>query len=560
MPEPGRQSPLAPVRPAWGASPHRHPASLAMAMGVLLSAASVHAHNEQVHQDMTALAFDTMKATQRLVKDGVCPLPGLRTSCPLGVSPVRTISNAQWQDWLHEVSRAAEKLSLQPNDLPQPKAGCRGSTDPDFPSRPMFQLSWAPSVEYGRGGGCGEREHWKSGGIFNVPSQGEVTGAVLGYHASTPDYLEGDWALWVRPTSGLVGAGTLKSIASDAWQAGIGAIVLPFFCAVDCIFGDCKRCDEEAREFARDSDPVSNLEGFLPGVPLPRDSMFIGLGHHINMEPSASNEFDDRQGLYLEEAGPGGVLDVIEVVALAMADLTGTSVNHDESHGPLRYQVDTGHDGHPETLLRSASQWQFETLGHVPFTPVDNLAFYGWQRFRDDPAHPTSALGWPLHAIGDATAPHHVIGTFGWGHRPFEDAQARLWPRIRHQRGEAYDDAKDATEAKEQLEQAIQILLHGYIWRQEVVAWRKVRGGGVDLPIRELVTKLASNTQVRLARDPLSDWPLNPAASTQYLVDEGGAISAYVAVPNAAARVEPYFVDGMGATLSFLVSASEVLP
>jgi len=30
-------------------------------------------------------------------------------------------------------------------------------------------------------------------------------------------------------------------------------------------------------------------------------------------------------------------------------------------------------------------------------------------------------LAWPLHAIGDVCAPHHVVGTTSWGHRPFEE-------------------------------------------------------------------------------------------------------------------------------------------
>ena len=55
-------------------------------------------------------------------------------------------------------------------------------------------------------------------------------------------------------------------------------------------------------------------------------------------------------------------------------------------------------------------------------------------------------------------------------------------------------------------------------------------------------------------------WPYDRGASTRYLVHQDETINEYKNFENAAELVRPLFVDGMGATLALLVSASEVLP
>ena len=103
----------------------------------------------------------------------------------------------------------------------------------------------------------------------------------------------------------------------------------------------------------------------------------------------------------------------------------------------VKYQISGADDGLPDTRSRSESQWQFTTLGHTTFEPVDNLAYYGWRRFRDGvpgegiEKHRVSNMAWPLHAIGDATVPMHVAATSSWGHRPFEDGQEEIWSKLR---------------------------------------------------------------------------------------------------------------------------------
>ena len=64
-----------------------------------------------------------------------------------------------------------------------------------------------------------------------------------------------------------------------------------------------------------------------------------------------------------------------------------------------------------DRVRRDKADWQFTTIAHTPFEPVNNMAWFGWTHFRDEQIHPVRMLGWPLHAIGDATVPHHVTGT-----------------------------------------------------------------------------------------------------------------------------------------------------
>jgi len=55
-------------------------------------------------------------------------------------------------------------------------------------------------------------------------------------------------------------------------------------------------------------------------------------------------------------------------------------------------------------------------------------------------------------------------------------------------------------------------------------------------------------------------WPFDRGASTRYLTKQDEAIKEYTNFENAPELVRPLFVDGMGATLALLVSASEVFP
>jgi hypothetical protein len=58
-------------------------------------------------------------------------------------------------------------------------------------------------------------------------------------------------------------------------------------------------------------------------------------------------------------------------------------------------------------------------IPHSVFMPVDNMARYWYGRFRD--THDPAALGPVLHAIQDASVPHHAAGCMGNWHADYEE-------------------------------------------------------------------------------------------------------------------------------------------
>jgi hypothetical protein len=294
--------------------------------------------------------------------------------------------------------------------------------------------------------------------------------------------------------------------------------------------------------------------GSIPGIGDHADAKYVGFWHHINVTPGQSNTYDDVQGMYLDEATFLGRLDVAELAVIAFADTLGQGIHYRTSSGPKRYQVANGRDGHPNTRLRSDGEWQFLNYPHTPMEPVDNLAFFGWQAFRAPLSNPTARqarwLGWPLHALGDATAPHHVIGAPGWGHRPSELAVDKAWPKIR------YNDPADTLL---QRAQARRIFSRALRWRKLILDWRAADpvGRKENLPIRDLVTALARESfDYSMAQEPLHLWPYDPVSSAvNFLDEEDLAGHDRVDLPDLA---RPLLENSIGATLAFLTFATEV--
>jgi hypothetical protein len=60
-------------------------------------------------------------------------------------------------------------------------------------------------------------------------------------------------------------------------------------------------------------------------------------------------------------------------------------------------------DFHADSSPRSAADWETETGAHIQYTPVDNLALFGWLKFKAKKdksdtaaaAQGTRRLGWP---------------------------------------------------------------------------------------------------------------------------------------------------------------------
>ena len=372
-----------------------------------------------------------------------------------------------------------------------------------------------------------------------------------GYVSADRNY--DDTHLWIRPTS-VLGLGKEKDFINDAGNTAAEVILVPVICLFECIFGGCSKCKSDARKAADTINPVDEIEGWIPGVGDISGNDWVGLWHHINMNDGASNEFDAHQGEFFEEAGPPGMgMDPVDLVLMAVMDATGLSVNYNDSNGVHQYQISSSPDGAALTQIRDKSQWQFSTLPHTPFEPVSNLAEYGWRRFFDAPEHSVRNLAWPLHAMGDATVPMHVVATSAWGHRPYEDSQEYLWPQITLQN----------SQDQQQIDFINRVMQRAFIWNGKILAWRIAHGNSKDVPVRDIVTELAGNTHaysLQMQTQTGGTWPFSVVASTAYLLEPSGTSKLYASIPGAADKARPLYEDGMGAIVALLVAASDSFP
>ena len=506
------------------------------------------AHNEIIHQDMTDLAYQVMRWME-MAKSRTFDGPG----------------EPGWLQFHARLVAAPAKLRRRQSDLRRlaaPKSLTCGepmyettNLPPNWWDKQLEQVPFPPAHDFAGNSGCGVRLGWKPEGIFRNLGNEERpfrdhTGAVLGLWAASVDRQFDDTHLWFRPTS-WGGLGAVRNVINEAGNTGLGLLLLPVVCFLDCIFGDCGDCDDDAKALADKLNPTEEIEGWIPGIGDITGEDWVGLWHHINMNEGASNEFDDHQGELFDEAGPQGLgMDAIDLVLMAAFDASGLSVNYDDSRGVHQYQITASPDGSPLTRRRDKAQWQYTTVAHTAFEPVDNLAEYGWRRFFDSPDHPIGDLAWPLHAIGDATVPMHVTATSAWGHRPYEDSQEYIWSRVRMQ------DMSD----QEQLAFISRVLQRAFFWTRKIDAWRAAHGNSRDVPIRSIVSELAANTHaysMQMHVRTAGGWPFSPTASTAYVVEPTATSKDYAAIPGAADLARPLLEDGMGATIALLIAAAD---
>jgi len=503
------------------------------------------AHNEIIHQEMTDLAYQIMIWNERF---GV--QPPHEASVPPG-----------WSDFVTRVAAAPGKLRLRNSALAgvvPPKSLHCDNPVADLPDKwwdkPLGQVSFPPTYDFFLNGGCGVWADWALHGVFtqlNTPDRPftDHTGTVMGLWAASADRNYDDTHLWFRPTS-VLGLGKEKDFVNDAVNTAAEVILVPIICLFECIFGGCSDCKADARKAADTVNPVDEIEGWIPGVGDISGNSWVGVWHHINMNDGASNEFDPHQGELFEEAGPPGMgMDPVDLVLMAAFDVSGLSVHYDDSNGVHQYQISASPDGAPLTQIRDQSQWQFSTVPHTPFEPVDNLAEYGWRRFFDAPEHSVRNLSWPLHAMGDATVPMHVVATSAWGHRPYEDSQEYLWPEITLQN----------RPNGEQIAFINRVMQRAFYWDGKIRAWRMVHGNSKDVPVRDIVTELAGNTHAYSMQMQSSTgiWPFSIAASTAYLLEPTDTSKLYASIPGAADHARPLYEDAMGAEIALLTAASD---
>lgn len=532
----------------------------------------LHAHNPVVHRDMTDRAYEIMLA---LAHDR------LETAGDPGLAELATASQA-----------AIQRFAVLPAGLPPPKESrCInpdtiqkiGTNTPnwnapaEFKLMPLGTVPYPISLTYITGSDCGVDETWRPGAFFDTINGGpnslggvDRTGAVLGFWAHQPDDEEDDWHIFVRPTN-LGGLSVVKSYIEGALGVAGGTVWVTVRCALDCaastvtlgLVGDCKRCIDKAIAEAKDAvhEGLTTIDGLIPGFGDHTSlDMYTGMGHHLNVAEASTIEpwklngtrYDDLPGLLIENAGPTGSPDALETLTTVVADELGLTVHYDPSHGPKLYEVAAENDFHPDSKHRDEEDWEWLSFPHTPFTPLDNLAFHGWKEFRNAPQANVPALGWPLHAFGDAIVPMHVVGTFGWGHRPYEDAFAnRLGDFLK------VDDPEGAQA------QALDIARRAVSWRRAILDWRAQHPErGNDIPVRDLITQLARRTLQRVEGPAMLVWPFNPAMSPAYVVPgptREASILFYENATGSDAVNRDLLEEGIAAELAFLVSAAEVV-
>ncbi|MBK7859751.1 MAG: hypothetical protein IPJ65_14245 [Archangiaceae bacterium] len=520
------------------------PRSLAVSLSILVAfgAGPARAHNARVHQPMTDFAYQVMR------------LAALKV--PRVVARPGGISAQEWDDYLAAIDAAVPKLKVLPASLPTlPASRCVTDTPAWSKAATLGLLTRAVSAGYATSTDfdCGSEAGWSPGPVFEQHAGGtDYTGTGLGFWAQSIDDEVDDFHGWWKPTNFGGSAGKAKELASEGWDTGLGILLLPAVCFIDCVFGlfgSCDACVETAKQLSEGTNPVKNLEELMPGFGDWTGPTYTGLWHFINVRGGVSNEYDDRQGMLYEEAGPFGVPGAVDMAIMVVTDI-GITINYQKSLGPKRYQISGATDSHPNTKHRDEGDWEMLSLGHTTFEPLDNLAYFGWRKFVADPAHSSRWLGWPLHALGDATVPMHVTGTTLWGHRPFEDAQERLYPSM--------VGAKLTPTTQEGL--ARSVLLEGFAWFRFVRSWQ-AEHGSAEVPVRDLVTALAKKTLAYSQDSQQLFWPYNDAASTEYLLTaKETATDQYIDHANAVELGRPLLFSGQGATIAFLAAAMEVVP
>ncbi|MFO0659991.1 MAG: hypothetical protein U0165_09200 [Polyangiaceae bacterium] len=574
---------------------------------------------------MVELSFDVIAAAtqQASIKNETCLAAYSEDDFILASPSQDAATVAEWKQFISEVTQASCSIRALQSDLPEPFPGnellppwgyadeitlCQNNTknvvsipgDWRGPTLGDVKESLATGYGYSKGQCNIKLDADTTNSFFNSTYGGagkgesaERTGNILGYWAASIDNHDQDLSTEIALKNEIV-ISTINEVVSYGysmiWNA-LDGVEGALECAWDWLTGgDCdeslggwwKKVENSAQEAEEVLRAAESFATFHEGP----SHDFIGVWHHINVTPfDLTNydpqglisdvhfgNYDDYRGFHMDHSGPNGSADAFEIGAMIVADAIGKSVDPYQSAGIQQYQIANGQDGHPNTKMRGNADFEIETIPHIEFEPVDNLAKYGWDQFKSNGGNHSSYLAWPLHAIGDATVPQHTVGSVGWGHRPFEDAMDHIWPTLSYQR---YDNAPTA-EHDNQVAQAHRLLVSAFRWNKWIKQQQQARGIS-DLPIRDLVTAVALKTNdssMNLSSQNEGEWPFNSTASLFYA---GGSVdvandlipglennkensikfySSYVSpggVP-AADMYRPILEEGIGATIAFLVA------
>lgn len=520
------------------------------------------AHNESVHQRMTDFAYHVLLAGSRIAN-------GETMSGRLSTVLVRMgEADAAVKSFFADAALAVPKLRALKSGLSSDTTPCIdlfvinqiGGAVPNWmlptgialEDLPMSQVRLPVTISYGhKPASCGIDSFYAPSGVLATVNPGaftarDHTGVTLGYWAAAPDKETQDWVLHST---------TLETLQNPAVLAQIGVattVAVSSVCLLACgLFPPaCVACPFlGVGAGGVVVDEISSIDA---------DSLesedYVGFGHFIDMKPTPPSPapFDEKPGKLMSRAGPAGVTDVTEDLVMILFDLAGMHVNHAESLAPKNYEIllgasgATGTDFHRNSTARTASQWASPVIPDLQLTAVDNLGMFGYEQAKANRGTglESKRLGWPLHALGDASVPMHAVGASGFGHRPYEDCVDMV-----------FDSLVGADGVLSSVNTVADVLTRAVKWRKFIRDWRTLRNS-TEVPVRDLITALAATTRSKATAKPEVFQPL---ASIAYILDADAAIAAYDN-PAMAAVQRDLLLEGIAAEVAFLLSVTEVAP
>jgi hypothetical protein len=435
---------------------------------------------------------------------------------------------------------AVDRLRAISADLPPPLLAC---PSPVGPGATMADVTLAVTVNYGhQASGCEVDLLYAPPGPFGGvnpavsvaggPPLRDLTGITFGHWAAAPDRATKDWILHSTTLEALTQPGAIAAAAVGT------TIAVSSVCLLACgLFPPaCAACGILA--VGAGGAVIDQLTS-LDATAL-EHADFVGFGHFIDMKPLAPGAMppDIQPGKHMPTAGPAGQPDAVEELVIALFDIAGMHLNYGASGGPKDYQI-TAADGHTPSIPRTAADWEVPNLTQLVFTPVDNLGAAGYAVASGARGNPREArnMGWPLHALGDASVPMHGVGASGYGHRPYEDSVDLAFPEL------AGNDPSVA----------IALVLATARWYR-FVRDRQAALATAEVPVRDLVTAVATTTGATAAANPQL---FQSDLSVAYLIDEDAAIAAYGTTAFKALQRDTMF-EGVGASAAFLLAWTRV--
>ncbi len=504
-------------------------------LGVLFAATEAHAYTKEGHFEITNAAYQVMRAAslsnvsneERLA----LKIPG---ACATGNGLCESVvSQAQWDEFIKDLDWTRRYLGAQPHAIPTSlgeqsecvttlETGDVGTFTVTSKGGVEGDRSLAPDHRHLNANKC-SADRWKPVGVYaglqgRVPADGRgQQGKVLGWHAKNRDDDLQETMIDINPLI----PGPLLAVGNDIYEKGVGALLLPIICVFEWLNGDASSCDDDARRVADKTNVVEVFTALIPGIHLDRGELYIGFWHLMNVrdDSTLTNTFDDHQGMYLPEAGPERVPGAMDNAIRIGSELLYLRIVPEKSEGTHRYAITSGEDDDEPSMERAPLDWRREPFGTTEFSSLDNLALSGYVRLAKD--KPITRLGWPLHAIGDATIPMHVVATTSWGHSSYEKWIEMNWQNLTYDTScEAGDRACEVARQTNQLNQAARVLQLAYRWR-EYLGHSPFNDRTGNAPgVRDFITDLGRDTLARVG-DDYNSWPWCDMCSIAYDVDLG---------------------------------------